>query len=75
MATIIDLSKTISYNKSDPWFMRIKVKHKPHSKSTFLIRFLLGLPGKLFPSRFEGWADDKIVGQGVKVMGIDQWGG
>lgn len=65
MATIIDLSKTISYNKNDPWFMRIKVKHKPHKKSSLLIRFLIGLPGKLFPSQFQGWADDKILGMGV----------
>ncbi|SEJ59710.1 Kynurenine formamidase [Dyadobacter sp. SG02] len=65
MATIIDLSKTISYDKKDPWFMRIKVKHKPHKNSNLLIRFFIGLPHKLFPSRFEGWADDKIVGMGV----------
>jgi kynurenine formamidase len=65
MATIIDLSKTIAYSKKDPWFMRIKIKHKPHRKSYFLIRFFIGLPAKLFPSRFTGWADDKITGMGV----------
>lgn len=62
---IIDLSKTIEYNKKDPWFMRIKIKHKPHKKSYWLIRLFVGLPGKLFPSGFSGWADDKIMGMGV----------
>ena len=32
---IIDLSKTVEYKKSDPWFMRIKIKNKPHKKSFF----------------------------------------
>ncbi|MCW3463557.1 cyclase family protein [Chitinophaga nivalis] len=62
---IVDLSKTIAYNKQDPWFMRIKIKHKSHQQSKFLIRFFLGLPARLFPKGFEGWADDKIVGMGV----------
>ena len=62
---IIDLSKTIQYDKNDPWFMRIKIKNKPHQKSNFLIRFFLGLPKNLFPRNFVGWADDKIVGMGV----------
>lgn len=31
--TIIDLSKPIQYNAGDPWFMRVKIKHKPHKKS------------------------------------------
>lgn len=61
---IIDLSKTIRYNKTDPWFMKVKIKHKPHRKSRLLIR-LLGLPFKLFPKNFEGWADDTIVKMGV----------
>jgi kynurenine formamidase len=65
MTRIIDLSKTIYYNKKDPWFMRIKIKHKPHRKSYFLIRFFVGLPAKLFPKNFSGWADDKITGMGV----------
>lgn len=65
MATIIDLSKTIEYNRQDPWFMRIKVKHFPHRKSRLLIRYFLGLPARLFPKHFDGWADDKIVSMGV----------
>lgn len=61
---IIDLSKPICYNKNDPWFMRVKVKHKPHSRAKWLIR-VLGLPFKLFPIGFNGWADDTIVQMGV----------
>ena len=62
---IIDLSKTIEYKKSDPWFMRIKIKHKPHRKSLFLIKYFLRLPSRLMPSNFGGWADDKIQSMGV----------
>ncbi|NSL88219.1 cyclase family protein [Chitinophaga solisilvae] len=62
---IVDLSKTIEYNRQDPWFMRVKIKHKAHRKSKMLIRFFLGLPARLFPKGFEGWADDKIVSMGV----------
>ena len=65
MATIIDLSKTIEYSKSDPWFMRVKIKHKSHASAHFLIRFFIGLPEKLFPDRFIGWADDTIKQMGV----------
>ncbi len=61
---IIDLSKPIQYNKSDPWFMRVKIKHKSHKKAKWLIR-ILGLPFKLFPKGFEGWADDTIQKMGV----------
>ncbi len=61
---IIDLSKPIRYNKDDPWFMRVTIKHKPHGKAKWLIRFL-GLPFKLFPSGFQGWADDIITKMGV----------
>lgn len=61
---IIDLSKPIRYNKFDPWFMRVKIKHKPHKKSRWLIR-VLGLPFKLFPKNFNGWADDTIKHMGV----------
>lgn len=61
---IIDLSKPIQYNKSDPWFMKAKIKHKPHRKAKWLIRFL-GLPTKLFPKGFDGWADDTIQKMGV----------
>ena len=62
---IIDLSKTIEYKKEDPWFMRIKVKNKPHRKAGVLIKYFLKLPRRLFPRGFEGWADDKIYGMGV----------
>ncbi|MES9904425.1 MAG: cyclase family protein, partial [Sedimenticola sp.] len=64
MAKIIDLSKTIKFCKGDPWFMRVKIKHKPHAKATGIIRFL-GLPKKLFPQKFIGWADDTIKNMGV----------
>lgn len=64
MTKIIDLSKPIRYNAADPWFMRVKVKHKPHRKSRWLIR-LVGLPFRLFPKGFNGWADDTIQKMGV----------
>lgn len=64
MSRIIDLSKTIRYNREDPWFMKVKIKHKPHSKARLLIR-ALGLPFKLFPKGFMGWADDTIQKMGV----------
>ncbi|MEM7103737.1 MAG: cyclase family protein [Bacteroidota bacterium] len=61
---IIDLSKPIKYNKEDPWFMKVKIKHKPHRKAKMLLR-ILGLPKRLFPKNFLGWADDQIVKMGV----------
>lgn len=61
---IIDLSKPIQFNQDDPWFMKVRIKHKAHGKSKWLIR-LLGLPFKLFPKGFTGWADDTIVKMGV----------
>ena len=61
---IIDLTKPIQYNDGDPWFMKVKIKHKPHRKAKFLIRYL-GLPSKLFPPGFIGWADDMIKKLGV----------
>ncbi|MGB0929863.1 MAG: cyclase family protein [Chitinophagales bacterium] len=61
---IIDLSKPIQYNKNDPFFMKVKIKHKPHRKAKWLIR-LFGLPFKLFPKGFIGWADDSIQKMGV----------
>ncbi|THF53235.1 cyclase family protein [Flavobacterium supellecticarium] len=61
---IIDLSKPIQYNKKDPWFMKVRIQHKPHRKSKLLIRFL-GLPSRLFPQHFSGWADDTIKSMGV----------
>ena len=64
MPRIIDLSKPIRYNANDPWFMRVKIKHKAHASARWLIRFL-GLPFKLFPTDFTGWADDTIQQMGV----------
>lgn len=64
MPKIIDLSKPIQYNANDPWFMKVKIKHKPHRKAKWLIRFL-GLPFNLFPKNFNGWADDTIKKMGV----------
>ncbi|MCG8412163.1 MAG: cyclase family protein [Bacteroidales bacterium] len=61
---IVDLSKSVEYNKQDPWFMKVKIKHKPHNKAKWLIR-ALGLPFKLFPKNFIGWADDTIEKMGV----------
>ncbi len=61
---IIDLSKPIQYNRSDPWFMKVRIKHKSHKKAGLLLRFL-GLPKKLFPKGFKGWADDTIKQMGV----------
>ena len=61
---IIDLSKTIQYNAGDPSFMKVKIKHKSHSKSRLLIR-VFGLPFRLFSSKFIGWADDSICKMGV----------
>ena len=61
---IIDLSKTIQYNPGDPFFMKVKVKHKAHAKAKWLIRYL-GLPFRLFPKGFLGWADDTIQKMGV----------
>lgn len=61
---IVDLSKPIAFNREDPWFMRVKIKHKPHKKARWLLR-LFGLPFKLFPKGFVGWADDTIQKMGV----------
>ena len=62
---IIDLSKTIRYDKTEPWFLRIKIKHKAHKKSLFLLKYFLGLRKKYIPKGWQGWADDKIIGMGV----------
>ncbi len=61
---IIDLSKPIQYNPNDPFFMRVRIKHKPHRAARWLVRWL-GLPFRLFPSDFSGWADDLITHMGV----------
>ncbi len=64
MMKIIDLSKPIQYNVGDPSFMRVKIKHKPHRKAKWLLR-IFGLPFRLFPKGFVGWADDSIQKMGV----------
>jgi kynurenine formamidase len=56
---VIDLSKPVQFNRDDPFFMRVKVKHKPHWMAKVLVR-LLGLPFRLFPRDFAGWADDTV---------------
>lgn len=56
---VIDLSKPVQFNRDDPFFMRVKVKHKPHWMAKVLVR-LLGLPFRLFPRDFVGWADDTV---------------
>lgn len=56
---VIDLSKPARFNRDDPFFMRVKVKHKPHRLAKLLVR-ALGLPFRLFPRDFAGWADDTI---------------
>lgn len=61
---VIDLSKAIEYNRNDPRFMRVKIKHKPHWIARWLVR-ALGLPFKLMPENFVGWADDTITQMGV----------
>src|SRR5215470_11753536 len=61
---VIDLSKAIQYNRGDPFFMRVKVRHKRHAAARLIVRFL-GLPFRLFPKDFVGWADDTITKMGV----------
>jgi kynurenine formamidase len=61
---VIDLSKPVQFNPGDPFFMRVKVKHKPYWMAKVLVR-ILGLPFKLFPKDFAGWADDTITKLGV----------
>jgi len=61
---IVDLSKEIFFNPQDPYFMRVKIKHYAHRKSRWLVR-AFGLPFRLFPDAFAGWADDTITKMGV----------
>ena len=44
--------------------MQVRVKHKPHKAAKLLV-WLLGLPRRLFPKDFVGWADDTITKMGV----------
>jgi kynurenine formamidase len=57
---VIDLSKPIQFNKGDPRFMQVRVRHKPHHAAKLLV-WLLGLPRRLFPRDFAGWADDTVT--------------
>ena len=61
---IIDLSKAIQFNASDPRFMQVRIKHKRHGAAKLLV-WLLGLPRRLFPKDFVGRADDTITKMGV----------
>jgi kynurenine formamidase len=61
---VIDLSKPIQFNANDPGFMQVRIKHKPHRAAKVLV-WLLGLPRRLFPKDFVGWADDTITKMGV----------
>jgi kynurenine formamidase len=61
---IIDLSKPIRFNPGDPSFMQVRIKHKPHKAAKILV-WILGLPRRLFPKDFVGWADDTITKMGV----------
>jgi kynurenine formamidase len=61
---IVDLSKEIAFNRNDPFFMRVKIRHHRHWKARWLVR-ALGLPFRLFPKDFAGWADDTITRMGV----------
>ena len=60
MARIVDLSKTIRYDKRDPWWMRAKVSRVDHKLGGLQIRLFFGLPQKLFPKDFIGWAADTL---------------
>ena len=61
---IIDLSKPICFNRGDPRFMQVRIKHKRRGSAKLLV-WLLGLPRRLFPADFSGWADDTITRMGV----------
>ncbi|NNC54861.1 MAG: cyclase family protein, partial [Pseudomonadales bacterium] len=61
---VIDLSKPIQYNRDDPPFMRVKIRHKPHWIARWIVR-ALGLPFKYMPKDFVGWSDDTITKMGV----------
>jgi Putative cyclase len=60
----VDLSKPIRYRRTDPPFMRTTVRPKPRWLSRWLIR-AAGLPFRLFPRDFEGWAGDTTTQMGV----------
>lgn len=61
---IVDLSKMIEDNPGAPSFLRIKVKPKRRFVAKLMMR-ALGLPFRLMPDDFDGWADDTIRKLGV----------
>ncbi|MEP5154617.1 cyclase family protein [Planktotalea sp.] len=61
---IIDLSKTVIDNPKAPFFLRIKIKANKRFMTKVMLR-VLGLPFRLMPKDFEGWADDSIRKLGV----------
>lgn len=61
---IIDLSKTIRDNPKAPFFLRVKVKSNKRFMTKLMLR-ALGLPFRLMPKDFDGWADDSIRKLGV----------
>jgi kynurenine formamidase len=61
---IIDLSKPIQFNRGDPLFMQVRIKHKRRGSAKLLV-WLLGLPRRLFPKDWPGWADETITKMGV----------
>lgn len=61
---IIDLSKTVEDNPRAPSFLRVKIKPNKRFVPKLMLR-VLGLPFRLMPKDFEGWADDCIRKLGV----------
>jgi kynurenine formamidase len=67
MPKIIDLSKPVKYYPQDHFTMKVKIKHKTHKAGKLLLPFL-GLPFRLLPDGFTGWADDTIQKMGVHAV-------
>lgn len=61
---IVDLSKTVIDNPKAPFFLRIKIKPNKRFMTKLMLRGL-GLPFRLMPKNFEGWADESIRKLGV----------
>ena len=62
---IIDLSRPVDFNKNDPFFMRVKIKHKLDSA---LAGAAAGAEFRNMPKDFTGWADDTITHMGVHAV-------
>ncbi len=56
---IIDLTKPITQNKNDSFYMRVKIRHKSHFLGKLLLPFM-GMNIFKLPRGFRGWADDAI---------------